>query len=551
MKNQDENRRRNKIENTNSQVLIARRLVTDLHGALSGHDRLIALYHLTQGVSGKCGDASVMAFYLLEERLLPALVLHLHAVVQRSQSKSDETAQILHLMDILLKLCPRHLQEQVSLDLNTHFFDFASAELLPQHRDCQLPHLLLMLSVLHSCSATASGSQQILQSRITLMRIISIMKNEEISDDCLLEALNIVKNISYFGENHRLYLVSLHEFLSSLSSLTSRSVSESILERVSAVLRNLAVDPECRKLLTQSAGVLRSLIKMMGTCFNHVIIKNCLKALICLAMETESVVTLLYHGNGQLMDVIKRLVRVNHNHTSIRKRAMRLLRLLAKQKSVHLVAYDNDLLDLLSNVVKEDQHDEIRQEAIEAFTNCIAVVTSSAPNYKSVLNQLVEWINQRSISPEMFACVIKDQASFPENSFVLAEQTKIIDILSQIAVNVDSPPSARYDACHSLWLLAKEKENQVKLMTSHFIVGSLVRNAADFLDGLEEMDNSTSCRERAIETIVYLAQCRSNRKTMVSHDKLLQVLIQFASTTHDYRMKDQVKEVILWLVQEA
>jgi hypothetical protein len=550
MKTQDVHRRQNRIENNNSQVLIARRLVTDLLAALSSHDRLVALYHLKQSISGKCGDPSIMGFYLMEERLLPALVLHLHAVVQRSQSKSDETSQILHLMDVLLKLCPRHLQEQISLDLNVHFFDFASAELLPQHRDFHLPHLLSMLSVLHSCSATVSGSQHILQSRVTLMRIISIMKSEEISDGCLLETLNIVKNISFFGENHRLYLASLHEFLSSLSSLAGRTVSESILERVSAILRNLAVAPECRKLLTQSAGILRSLIKM-GTCFNHVIIKNCLKALICLAMETESCVTLLYHGNGQLIDVIKRLVRMNHSHTSIRKRAIRLLRLLSKQKSVHLVAYDNDLLELLSNVVKEDQHDEIRQEAIEAFTHCISVLTSSAPNYKSVLNQLVEWINQRSISPEMFACAIMEQANFIENGYVLAEQTKIIDILSQIAANVDSPPRARYDACHSLWLLAKEKENQVKLMASHFIVGSLIRNAAAFLDGLEEMDASTSCRERAIETIVYLAQCRSNRRTMVNHDKLLQVLIHFVSTTHDYRMKDQVKEVILWLVQEA
>ncbi|GAX18938.1 hypothetical protein FisN_8Hh157 [Fistulifera solaris] len=550
MKNQDIHRRQDRIENNNSQVLIARRLVTDLHAALSRHDRLIALYHLQQSISGKCGDPSVMGFYLLEERLLPALVLRLHAVVQCSPAKGDETAQILHLMDVLLKLCPRHLQEQVSLDLNTHFFDFASAELLPQHRDCPLPHLLLMLSVLHSCSATASGSQQILESRVTLMRIISILRYDDISDACLLEALNIFKNISYFGENHRQYLASLHEFLSSLGSLSGRTVCESILERVSAILRNLAVAPECRKILTQSAGVLRSLIKM-GTCFNHAVIKNSLKALICLAMEEKSCVTLLNHGNGQLVDVIKRLVRISHNHTSIRKRAIRLLRLLSKQKSIHLVAYDNDLLDLLSNVVKEDQHDEIRQEAIEAFTHCIAVVTSSAPNYKSLLNQLVEWINQRRISLEMFACVIKEQASFTENSSVLAEQTKIIDILSQIAANVDSPPMARYDACHSLWLLAKEKENQVKLMASHFIVGSLVRNAADFLDDLEEMDTSKSCRERAIETIVYLAQCRSNRRTMVSHDKLLQVLIQFASTTHDYRMKDQVKEVILWLVQEA
>lgn len=526
--------------------------MAELHGALTNHDRLAALKAIKERISGNYGDPIVLGFYLLEERLLAALVLHLHAVLLRPNSNYEEVTQILHLIDVIIRLCPRHLQEQISLDLTTDFFDFTSSELLPPNRESRVPYLLSMLSILHSCSSTASGSQQILKSRVTLMRIISIMKNLEIADECLLQALNFVKNISFFGESHRLYLTSLHEFLSSLSSLTCRTTSESILERLSAIFRNLAITPECRKTLTGSAGVLRALIRM-GTSSSHAVLRNTLKALICLAMDTESCITLLYHGDGQLISVIKRLVRLYHSHQCIRKRAIRLLRLLSQQKTFQLLAYDDDLVDLLSSVVNDDQCHEIRREAIEAFSHCMAMVQSNAPNYKSVLDIMVEWVDSRSVSPEIFACSIKEQACSTENGHVLAERTNIIDILSQIAANVDSSPAARYDACHALWLLAKTKENQVKLMASSFILSALVVNAANFRGAFEEIDESIlpSCRECAVQTIVCLAQSHSNRRKMVAHDKLLQVLIQFAATTHDFAAKDQVKEVILWLVQEA
>lgn len=503
----------------------------------------------------------LMAVNLIEEGALQALVLHLHCILPMTTKPRAEIKHIVCLINLLLKSCPKHLRSRIYLDLNVDFFNLLSSELLQIQNEVSSAHRALhfpWLEILHISSSTLEGSHQILRSRITLIRLTFLLRDVESSEDSLCEILGVLKNVSFYCEEDRRYLLSLPHFLVSLTELASRTFSEKIIELLSAILRNVSLSFDCQHAIASSSDVLGAICRMAGLP-NAVVLRNILKTLTNLAMNHELCVLILLHSDGLLLNIIKRLIRsngdnmnTNNSSSSVRRRSARILRLLSNESSIQILLRDSDVIPLLANLAWRDKSPDVRYEASETFARCAAMVNSDQSNYDTILDGLMLLRDNNSISAESFARALKGQSCSKKNCEIIARRQDLVDAIVNIAISTLVSGAVKVDACSVLWNLSNEFSKNASIIASSSILHALVQNASISARNEDEMDPIIVSRQKlAIQTIAKLAEQPLNRKTMVCHDKLLQTLIQFASTQPDNEVKAMVKQVILWLVEEV
>ena len=528
-----------------------RDIVLELHGAITSNQRIDALSRLNQMlVTRSTGNPSLLVVYLIEDGIIPVLISQLNNILQRMESCPEQIALVLQLIDTVFRHCPRHLQQGLSLEMNVDFFDLCSSEILVSTRSdiyADSSSQLSFMSILHSTSGSAVGTEQIVKSRITLMRVIGVMNDMNTSDECLYEVLGLLKNLSYYAQEQRSYLIGLPGFLGGLSTIASRTFLEKLLERLSAILRNLTVSSDCRVQLARSTEVLGALTRM-ASLPNKTVLRNVINTLISLSMNYESCFSIIQYGDGMILTIVKRLIRSHPDDAVIRKRVTRILRLLSNEETCPFLIQDRDLIPLLSKLAFHDQNEDVRFEASGAFAKCASVYTVDRPQYAAILDGLVILAQSHSVPAEVLAQALREQTRSSQNCKLIIERHMLIDSIVDIAVSPLTSSTAKDDACCALWHLSSEGHNQERLLMSSSILSALVANASS---NSVPVNDSASRQEHSILALVELAKLPANRKKMLSHGNLLQVMIQFAATTPDMEAKDKVKKVILLLVQEV
>ena len=507
-----------------------------------------------------------MATAFLEEGAIAALLLQLHGILQqqqqqqqqgRQQIEQEEAALILQILDLLLHACPQHLRDKTLIDLNVDFFDFASdlllvvmpaegtkdTDLRQHNNDNTYPCHFPLLSIIHTCSASALGTAEVLRSRKTLFRVIGILESCDSSDEILCEAVGITKNLAFYSEDCRSMLLRLPNFLVALSHVSTLTFSQHVLERLSATFRNLAVSLDCRVTLVQSSAVLQAFVRM-ASLPNRSVLRNILNTLINLAIDHESCSLLIVHGDGCLLDAIKRILRSYSQDEVIRRRSTRLLRLLSNEACAPMVVRDHDVVHLLTRLSLHDTNQEVRSEASEAFARCAGAIQMNDPHYAEVMEALVTLAKNHSISADLFARTLKEQTENKDNCRCVAERQVLVDWIIYTATAPNVSNTAKDDACCVLQHLSTDSNSQQCLVKSSALLDALVVNAMDSI-------TSPARSERSIRSLVQLASIPSNRKMMVNCGKLIQALIHFAAVSQPCHLKDQVKLAIMRLVKEV
>lgn len=556
-------------------------LIADIHSALTTKQRLSVLKRLQRTLQqdtekearDDTGDLIIRA--LLQAGIVSALSLQLHHLLHRHGSTATEVESICHCLDLLFRRYPRPgtLQQTIEkqgvgfLELLSGAVSMAmqnerATTLLPVSTPCATHSVL---SIFHVISACPAGAKLLLQSRSVGHTVVDALTDEETSDDAVLEALGMLKNLTYFDEDQHSHLLQAAGLLPSLTSLPSRPcLSMKSRQRLSAILRNFTVSAECRSLLVRKPAAVGMLVQLMMSkpvstgeserSDYRKLRHNLLNALIGLSMDNESSLLLIFYGDGILLKLLKRYLKDSTDEV-VRKRAARILRLLAHERSAPLLVHDADLMHVLSEAALYDPTVSVRQEASEAFTRCAALVQAEhQPHFQSVLDALTLLTKRqdcrRSLSNAVLAQALKEQSSYPCNRKLMAERSVLVESVAQIALSQDSPTAVN-DACCTLKHLSTEEANSERLAKIPAVLDALVANVSSYSTAEANETTFPSEKENSVQTLVHLASATANRKIMVQHTCLLQSMIHVArSAPSDNETKAGIKKAILLLASE-
>lgn len=475
--------------------------------------------------------------YCIELGVIRSLCLQLGFVLRRHGSVKEEIQETCTAIAVFYRFCPELVASEDSLRTRGADLFF----LLPEafRKGAVLP----VLSIWHSISSSKVGTAILLQSPAALLASRDVIRQQICGKEGLMETLGLLKNMTYYGDEHRRLIVDQPGLLGALTSLAPNENCEKARERFSAVYRNMALSLDVRTILAKSPDFLTA-IAMLASSTSLAVLKNMLSTLVSLAMDPDSSLIIVFHGEGILVEILRRYVTYTEDAT-LRKRAARALRLLAQETSAPLLVHDNRLMKVLSERALHDMSPEVRAEAAEAFARCASLVKAPMAQHEAMLDALTHLSRgPQAIPAEVMARALKEQASQPENRKALIKRKALMATLGQIAISNESSVSAKEDVCSALLDLSSDDENIRVLIATPLTLEALVHNSTD------KGTNYFTVRRYSVETLLKLAATPSNRKCMARHASLLQSLLHFAAATQVEDLKNEVKAVILHLAAE-
>jgi hypothetical protein len=514
-------------------------IVSGIHQAVTTKQRfeillqLFALLEYDVATRACRCDPRVLSF-MNESGVVNALVLQLGFVLHRHGSAKEELDLTCTALDLFHRFCPELITEDSLRNRGVELFRLLSEAF---KRGTILP----VLSIWHSCSSCNYGTTLLRQDSSMLQAVGEVLRRRLCDEEGLMEALGLLKNVTYYGEEFRQRVIEQPGLVTCLTSLSETEVCDKAQERLSAVIRNLALSSDTRLLLAQRSDVLTAIARMASSTNRHTI-RNLLNTMVSLAMDADSCLLMVFHGDGILVEVLKRFV-VYENDAIVRKRAARALRLMARETSAPLLVHDNQLMEFLSHRALHDVSSDVRMEAAEAFARCAGLIKAPMAQHDAVLDALTHLASSPYVLPDVMARALKEQASHKENRKPMAKREKLMVALAKIGVSKESSRSAKENVCSTLFDLSDDESNRVVIATPPTLE-ALVHNTVDRSEGHARI------RECAVRTLLNLAVIQSNRKNMANHTSLLQALLHFAAGTQVDDLKKQVKKVILQLAAE-
>ncbi len=604
-----------------------RAFVSSLHQAVTSQQRYNIVNHLIQHYH-KTLDPVGLSQSLVTAGFIQGLVLQLGFVLSSRPQDVDIICQALALV---FRHCPEPIMEASVLDapdlmpllirsLNLHHQHHHNGA-DKNNNNNQL--LYATLSIWHSCSSSAKLSFFLLREDgmfALLPTMVQVLRQrlQQLRVDDQVELLGLFKNLSYYADDgQRSRMVQQPGLLPLLIHFSGQTIMEPLLddnnnqdnddkigkipERLSAVFRNLAVQPDTRQILSQKPEFVGALLRL-ATNVTHqqhhhhrqvVVLRNVLNTLQSLALEEESCLAIVLHGDGMVLDLLYQLLQSHKqdNHylhqyhrnqdddTTIRKRTTRIARLLCSSPNVvPMIVHHVALLEALLNCALEDTNRHVRMDATNAFCQCATVVQASRhPHFEHVLNGLAHLLLELGHNrttfledvtlvdrPEeletvsLIARACRQQAANPCNRAALVHQRILLERLAGIAMPSSSWPlefdldqpllpfrnasSVREDIVYTFYLLSMEVSIQADITSIPDVVKALVWNAQSPSAATTNPTIAAGAtariipeeqrrkRDYAIASLVHLASNDVNRATLVSYSGLLPVLIQFAAT---------------------
>lgn len=590
-------------------------MIAELHRALTTKQRVLALKSMQLTLLQY--QKQEQCLRVVNTGIVNAVTLQLHSLLHRHGSTRTELDVLCHCLYLICTLC--HKDDRTTLEVflveeqGLTFVNMLTAALiLEQHlRGLAYPGTVRaisaaianhtpcvrqsVLSIFYIISATARGSRLLLQSKQILASIVSILLDIHTNDSIILEALGVLKNTTYYVEHSCKLWWRADGFVNAITALTNHSlISSKSRHRLSGILRNLATSADCRIEMVRQPSLIALLAHLLSrhkdyleytTEQNHIHPEyelktqcNLLNTLISFAMDHESSVLLILHGDGILLRRLKDHLEHTHDN-QIRYDVARTLHLLTNPATVPLLVYNQELMHTLSDAALRDASIRVRREAAEAFAKCAALVeheiptthppTSKSLYYETVLNALQSLVQQQQqqqhsstssagkidvpiLSRDVLAHTLLQQAYRVENRTLLGNCTILIKEIVRIALECGiSSVTAVQDACNVLLHLSMEPINREHLIQRvPLLLDALQINLASFAH-CEVLPNVAAVqRDYVLETIVNLALYTPNRKILAKHGCLLSTLIQVSASLTDDELKANVKWVILLLTQE-
>jgi hypothetical protein len=414
-------------------------------------------------------------------------------------------------------------------------------------------------------SSSSIGTNVMVKCRIALESLVLILGEDEITNDGIaLEILSVYKNLTYYQEDYRITLLKSPGFINGIGLLSKKcKLSLKSRQRLSAVIRNLAISVECRSILVAYPTVIDTLIQLLGwepqssddsTSVTETN-RNVVNTLISLAMDHDSALILIFYGDGVLLHILQRYLKVSSD-TYLRKKSACILRLLAHEVSAPLLVHDANLMYSLSDAALRDDSSDVRKEAAEAFARCAALVQiGQQPHYESVLDALTMLVTRRSRlkagAIDSLARALREQSSHRCNQRPMADRGILLEAISEIGLSREfNSSNASRDACCALMHLSQDERNLEKLTKKTIVLDAILSNATAYPTYYDSSEDNG--KMYALTTLVNLAKNTNCRRIMVRHRCLFQTLVHESKLIRSDRsdFKDMLKEATLLLASE-
>lgn len=513
----------------------AKDVVAKLHQSVTTQQRLAILEQVKFRLES-CMERPQLCNTMLGSGIINALCLQLGFVLNRKESTKKEVECICQVISIIYRNAEAKDRDSSISMIGLELFNLLLKAISWSVR-------FPILSIFHLASGTSQGTTTLFKTSKLLSSLVDILEEEFIESDNLMEILGILKNLSYFGEDHRLQIVECPGLIAQLcGQVCKKKDEERLSEKFSAILRNLAVSPCTRKAMVRQSMLLNAIIQM-GSHSNKQITRNILNCCVSLGQDAESCSVISLHGDGIFWNLMKRYM-MNETDSTIRKRSARVVRLLASASAA--CSHDKVLIKALSHRALNDISNDVRTEATDALVKLSESVAAPMPHHELILDALTHLASSPTAILETLASAIKMQASHPSNRSVMAERKMLLQSVARIALSSEATNACKEDACRAILYLSELESNRAKIVSTNSILEALVQNSS----GRYHIEEQDKRQLYAIQTLVKLASTSSNRKMMASYNRLLQTLVQYASSSPPGDTKADVKRVILWLVSE-
>lgn len=523
---------------------------------------------LSKFVQGNCIHSLCLQLgYALHRRSLAGEDPEVGSTTNPHKNPYNEVHLICIALDSFYRQCPELVTENFIQRSGSEVLRLTRQTLLQQQTEASNTTIALpIVSIWHSFSACHQGTMLLFQQADTLGLLNSILSRESTrflhntdgAMETILECLGLLKNLSYYAEDHRNILVNQSNLLSTLTSLTDVP-SDKARERLSAVIRNLSLSVDVRTVLIQSSDVLACLLRLSQHARMHhagkPTLRNVLIAIANLAIDTSSCHVLLFFGDGIWIRQLQHCMLKSEDAVA-RKRAIKGLRLLAKDPSSTMVLLQtNNRLEILLQACLYDPNEGVRHEAIEAFCQCATWVRSSMGQHAYVLNALTQLLTATITNRGVVTRALHEQATHPANRRSMAQHKHLLQALVALIGTDDAPLHAKDSACSVLATLSADEPLAIGLpVVLDALVKTLLPQSTTIgntsSNNVERMV-TTRIRHSSVQTILHLAQQPRNLPDMARHTALLQSLLRFAAAaTTPEDLKKDTKAVILRLAEE-
>ena len=526
-------------------------IVMQLHHLVYSHGTTIAELEVI------CNCLSILFRFYWRRRTMEAVQQHI---------------MLHHMPDLLIVLC--NTVQVVTSQRKQHHYQNQVLD-IEQNTNSILLNIMTIFNII---SSSYVGTNTMIKCHIATDTIIRMLGNtgsnnvhDTDDDNLILQVLGCFKNLTYYQEEYRIQLVrSSSGFVKSLGSLliTKTNMSVKSQQRLSAVIRNLSISIECRAILVANPMIIDTLTQLLSgeepqttidgddETFN-IMKRNVVNTLVSLSMDHDSALILIFYGDGILLQILQRHLKLSSD-VFLRKKSACILRLLANEMSAPLLVHDANLMYSLSDAALRDDSSDVRKEAAEAFARCAAfvqVVEQQPHYYDSVLDALTVLVTRRSrlkiVAIDSLARAIRDQSSHEGNQRSMADRRVLIDAMSEIARSREYETStASMDATCALMNLSTNDANLEKLARNPLVLDALLSIASSFRMGEDETIDDG--RMYALTTLINLTQNSNCRKIMIRHGCLLQTIIQeIKYVPAELRdLKDRLRQASLLLANE-
>jgi hypothetical protein len=576
-------------------------MVADIHAALTTSKLLSVLSKLEYDITTLTGsDLLEYCLTFADCGGLMAIFLQLNSLLHRSDSSSGEYKLLCRCIDELLKNLPA---EQIFVVPRIENSFSLMVEVLADHVSCieegidtgvQRGHPSLshsIMSTIHTISCTVRGSALVFRNKVTLAFTVKILSSIYIHVDfeAVHEALGVLKNLTYYEEGSRHYILKFEGMLLALTRLPQhlnvhenelistkggirhntsqpKSIVNSILVRLSAVLRNLSLSADCRGTLVRAPNFLNCTMEILSLAEEIIlhdamnsrvsVVRNIFNVLVNLAIDSkESALTILLHRDGDILRLLPKYIRggtrqvrnppsvpmpATHDPV-IRKKSVRLVRVCINASTSVLLMHDRCLVAAITDAALLDDSLDVRSEAADTFSRLAGMRVNPAKEtlfynrkqlYKeSLISALTELFlsSTASSNNDMSATLARAFKELAFNADNRVSMLNRVDLIQQAAAvaNLSSTTysaTAVDDICASFMYLSLDSANQAKLCRIPEVLSILVEYSNPLTD--IQHGSRESRRIISVKTMLNLASDESNLTILTQYPGLPQRLLQ-------------------------
>ena len=396
-----------------------------------------------------------------------------------------------------------------------------------------------IVKVLRALSRLRSASITMIRHEECMSIFQSMLMKENIHNDARHEAVMTLKNISFYADGFRLTMIQHPGLLDAIIHNCSDNGDDLGREHTSAVLRNLAMAPDTKIPMTEHSCLLDALVQLTED-YNPKTKRNAVSAITSLAIEGRNSMIFVTHGEGVILQIMKRLVEEDSDPV-VRRRAARALRSFGRRDTVEMIVDSRGIVDALCRVAMNDSNVETQVEAIEALACYVTHTHGMTSYYSNIMNSIIK-ISRSSQSAcciEALAKTMNALAYFESNRLPMVNHYALLKTLTSIATHPMSTTLSKEFSASALYNLSCEDNNR-STMSSSYVLKTLISLASN------ERAEALVTRSYAVKSLVKLATLETNRKCMAKETGLIRCLLHYATTTTD-GVKDDVKATIISL----